>query len=896
MQNNGKVRLFPYILTRTNSGSVDDLRKLSMPQTKIQIEAYLVLNRKLKNAQDTLSPRLYSFISQLTDAKAKQRHLRLRRDIFNGREVGSLEGINEQFTEDVNIYLRTLKERREYLARIERIYTTELENMEHTLLQLVSQEYFQKALLLSSTSLYAKLKNIDRSHLQDRKFVRSLMKYVTRAHTKTTPYSTFVEVSVGNVMNPKDSTTIKSSIIRVNNNILKYILGLLYSNGELRRQFPIKLNPTVQVTDTHISYLTNNNNRESFQKIKRNASIDLFHTTLVNRTATYRQYIEDLIRNGISASKEEIEQYPNQLIEYGFIEYALPVSGTNAYWDRALLTFLSSLKQTDASSLLSSWLKDLRLELEKYADSPVQEREQILSSLFLSLRSVCRELHQEAGLPDEERASFEGPLEKKEIVQNQKEEKDEIFRHSYQTAFTITKEHILYEDFRGMYNGGVSEETAQQLVDVLDRFSSMLFGFDGCNDERDRLLSFYRQRYTLGEKVPLLQFYEEYFREYKKPMLDRVKDLEGEEKQEQMGNELIKRRVERNNERINSMLASARKTDNEVEISETDIKTKSKSMWEGKPRSYAVFIMFGADESGKETAVVESIPNGWGKMMSRFLHLFEDQTVEELRRYNTDVSNDYEFVENIDASFFNANIHPPLMPFEVAIPSGHNNVNERERVKVKDLEVYHTDSESYLGLYDSIRKKRIFIFDNGFQGLGGRSELFNLLDKFSIQEHVSIQNFCGMVNERYKKENDMWVKPRITIVNNIVIQRRSVVIPFHLLPFRQPKEKDWEYVLRLNEWRQQYQIADEVFISISSGKKGKGDEEKKDEVQEGRRMERIKAGRDDYKPQYISFTNPYLVDLFERMCHKVTDVMEIQEMLPITTTGRVKEILIQWYS
>jgi hypothetical protein len=61
--------------------------------------------------------------------------------------------------------------------------------------------------------------------------------------------------------------------------------------------------------------------------------------------------------------------------------------------------------------------------------------------------------------------------------------------------------------------------------------------------------------------------------------------------------------------------------------------------------------------------------------------------------------------------------------------------------------------------------------------------------------------------------------------------------------------------------------------------------------------------RDDYKPQYICFHNPFLVALFARLLPKVPHRLTIEEMLPnseqLLTLGaqqHVTEWVMHWYT
>ena len=66
---------------------------------------------------------------------------------------------------------------------------------------------------------------------------------------------------------------------------------------------------------------------------------------------------------------------------------------------------------------------------------------------------------------------------------------------------------------------------------------------------------------------------------------------------------------------------------------------------------------------------------------------------------------------------------------------------------------------------------------------------------------------------------------------------------------------------------------------------------------------RKKLGRDDYKPQLISFRNPMLVRLFEKLVDKAPSALSISEMLPspkhlqqFGDKRYITEMVVQWES
>jgi hypothetical protein len=142
--------------------------------------------------------------------------------------------------------------------------------------------------------------------------------------------------------------------------------------------------------------------------------------------------------------------------------------------------------------------------------------------------------------------------------------------------------------------------------------------------------------------------------------------------------------------------------------------------------------------------------------------------------------------------------------------------------------------------------------------------------------------------------------PRIVYEDRLVLRRKTWFVPKTLLPLRQPEESEWDYFARLNRWRLAQEIPDEVFIYLFD----------RGQIEGLDAEARAKIGRDDYKPQYISFRNPFLVTLFEKLLPKVPQMLKIEEMLPSSeqlltiapdkpmaksASRFVTEFVIQWY-
>jgi hypothetical protein len=145
------------------------------------------------------------------------------------------------------------------------------------------------------------------------------------------------------------------------------------------------------------------------------------------------------------------------------------------------------------------------------------------------------------------------------------------------------------------------------------------------------------------------------------------------------------------------------------------------------------------------------------------------------------------------------------------------------------------------------------------------------------------------------RDRKLFAYPRVLLNNQIVVQRRYWLIHKSLFPVLEEGEDFSDYFLKVQEWRTALGLPDEVFIMINTDRFA--DLSTMNIGNDGP----VKLGRDDYKPQYIHFNNPVLLEYMEKMLQKVTHFMRVDEMLPASgqLNGEpghqfVTETIVQW--
>lgn len=1012
------LKIFPHILLRIGGGHFEKLERLNVQVREDVFSA----SENLEKIKTDLTEHLYSSIPTLTDNALQNTLLNLRRDLFNNRNIDQqkltasisgqisteLQNLIDKYFEEALVYQNLLKE-------LELIYLDANKSSWEKLIELSKEEKLQKGLLLSSQSLlnrvhdYSK-KGYDERRKKEFQTEQSIIKYLSRMYAKTSPFSTFTNLSFLETIKSKDFKLISNSEvignnkiqshIRLNNYLYQYLRDLLIKLPEVYENLLIRPNPTISIeNEERYLFLTNNQNIESFQRIDINPVMDLIKNIVSEKSSgvTYKEIVTKLAQE-VEAEENELKEYVAQLLEYGFLEYNWGVSGIDPEWDEKLIDRLKPL--IDVAPILERLLVslgNLRKLAQEYENADVKERRDILKNAYKDFRGVCMNLHEAAGLPAEERRTQEEiqaenlkkyreakekkkqeEKESKKIEENEeqqeveaskqengsenKENSEEPFKHKSSTFFHFKPEQIFYEDTSKNPAVRLNEIGLEEIAKKLNVLFKALYIFEGKKYELLPMINFFKKKYGEKAKVDLLVFYEEYYREYKKPEAEyqEKKRKEALEKEKKAA-ESVKEKAKKSNKKIESkkqgaikeqdvMVAEPEgkkdiiKTDPEgekfkipelikhqklseqwskafeeqinihqndsVHISIKDIKAVNekleiKSIADIPKNSYGIFTQL-YEEEGKIYSVLNSSFPGFGKLTSRFLHLFDEKYTKDTRKWNNSIMPENSvFAENSDASYFNANLHPPLLDCEVWLPHCHTSLPESQQIPVTDLVVELTNKDT-LELKQKSTNKRVYVMDLGFQGQKGRSQSFQLLDKFTLANYIYPYMLTQGVQQKIKKQNQGTNKkperkviynPRIMYEEQIILKRKSWIVPFEYLPVKEVNESDVVYLLKVKAWLRKYNIPEEVFVFISRNVEMPAPDEK---LMKQRKLSAIT--RDDYKPQYINFNNPFLVQLFEKSINKVYNALYIEEMLPASkdllkfeNKKYVTEFLLQWY-
>lgn len=981
------MKLFPHILTRLGGGAFEKLESLNLSASSLMAVEIHQLQESLEDVRNRITDRLYTLIPQAEDPAIRKQLINCRRSVHNLKELETdildeiLAFIPASLKEDLKHYLLIKEALQQQWDKGEQTFQNEIKKLRENFHALVSDETLQKGLLLSSHSLFdcipAYLAKPAPENKKEFQTERGLMKYISRMYAKTSPFSTFTNLAMARIA-PLSSdcdsflgleTNVKSEIpnnrdhipvihhIRLNNLLFKYIKTLLLKNRHLHVFFSIRQNPTIKKEKDNFLYLTNNDNIEAFQRIPFNDVLDLLLGLISQNDngISLKDLTDEILgKKRLNVPEEELHTYITELIDLGFLEFNLGVSGIDPDWDIRLRSVLENL--IDKSPLgaeertLLEELRDMLLSLkgmaDTYGDASCQERLKILKNGFNLFKSICMKLHENAGLPEEERIPGgsketvnEESREERVLKNNGNNGNSRVFIHKSPTLFPFKPEHLFYEDTTAKVSPVIDEPALHEFMGIMHHLLQTVERFETVKDERDKMRSYFIHKYGETASIPLMQFYEDYFREFKKPEMERLlkQDKEGiiNENKTETGAKVffdiprMNQRHEKNKlwlDTLKHVLKDEFTPGSPVldihprHLEKTRQKTGEAIPISERTCSYGAFIQFYFDvpcediEIKENTAFetpereIENKPKllgvlnatfpGFGKFFSRFLHLFDSAITENIRSWNLSLQKETLLAEDTDASYFNANLHPPLLPLEIRIPGGHNSLPGDKHIPIDKISIRMNDTGTRLQAVHTEWGKRIYPIDLGFQGHLGRSQLFRMLDKLSLAQYLDCNWLTNTAISAYRNGNPettgIIFSPRIIYDGRIILSRKTWQIPVEKLPFRSVEESQWSYFVRVDGWRRKLQIPDEVFIHVveqrhsSSGKVSPSHQP---------------PSQDDYKPQYICFKNPFLVELFERILKRVPETLKIVEMLPdsnhllsLENKRYISEFTLQWYT
>ena len=891
------------------SGTLQELRRLET-----------VAERRNRLAEE-LEQRLFRLVDGEQDRDIRRALLALKRDVHNGRGLkkkaldGAASALGDDLRADLAAYDGLIKDHRQGLDVARRLLAEETPEIRRRFQDAVTDDDFTKGLLLSSRSLTDQVERYRRASpssigAKARQIERSLMRYYSRMALKATPFSTFCSLLPGRLITASPQTppafigdpAQKTSALRLNKTLFVHILRALYGRPEIRRRLPLELNPTLDAEldddgKERWVFLSARGRQEIFQRLPAHPVVALLVDALRTDGPRPLQDLAALLQKhpDIEAEDAEALAYVDRLIEIGLFRFRLGIPEQEVDWDRPLSRLLQGLDDPLADRMIEL-LATLRGHVEAYGPADPAARRRLLEQAETLVGDTIQALGGNAG------AAPQG---------------------SGSTSPDVAP---FYEDAGGDAH---LELDLGELEPLLLEYVELTSRLAWPRSEQANMAHFFKDFYgTDGEPVPLLRFYEDYFRHHFKAHVEAQRRREpprgvvrpnkpptaqptdgekpehgeaGEATPEDGGREVaydvqnpfgleFVQALDEGNHRLTRRIQELWQADPEAEelvLRRADLEAAVGALppLEGSgdgrraPLSVSLFAQYvhGLRADGSSALVARTYLTGFGKYFSRFLYLMPDEVQDDLRR-NNEALTDHVPAEICGDANFNANLHPPLLPKELSYPTGQSGEAEHQ-IPSADLLVQKDPHDGHrLQLVRRSDGKRVVPVDLGFLNPRMRPYLFQMLSRFT-----PVMSFNWPLPDapdaRHAPEFEgVRHRPRLSYEKGIILARRQWQVNGDGFPRPNRHEKPEDYFFRLQTWRLDLGLPDEVFVRVTvlpAASVPDGEEPTRRE--KARRPVREHL----YKPQYVDFANPILVDLLGRLGDTLDRfVLTFEERLP----------------
>jgi hypothetical protein len=897
-------QLFPHFICRVAGVPAGGLEDLAAVESVASSRSLRESEAELGQLRGPLSEAFFEAVGGLEDPVLRRALLRLKRDVHNLRppDRSDLESVPRSLIPDLERYDRLIRSLRQAEARFEACFEAELVHIRRRFQEAVADEDFRNGVLLASTTLFDEIERYTRAEAEHpgakaRQVERSLLRYYTRTAVKTSPFSTFCSIVPGRfpgrlrdgpaqgasgflggfLGNPRE----KSSVLRLNKAMFPFLAQAVIARPAVRRHLSVELNPTLRQMDGRWFFLTGAGRREVFQHLAPNPVLGLLLDVLRERGRLTLAALSETLLEEVEASEDAITAYLDRLLDAGFLRFRLGIREQELDWDRCLCRLLEGIEDELARRTVH-FLQEYRRLVDAYAEASLERRRALLESLT---------------------ALVDGHFESME-----------------ETEGWILGTETLFEDAAG--NASLALDIGD-LGDVMAEYVRLTLPFIWILGEQANMRHFFTEHYSSeagSDRVPLLRFYEDYYREHLKDHIERQEQLWGqpsggeadEEREratfEQLSNPFRLELVEKLNgarrgleKRIRALWRAAPSAE-EIVLERRDLEEPAAGLPDlDEPfRSVSLFVQYvpgtvpgtlPGDRGGRDRMVLDSYLGGFGKYFSRFLYLLPDEVEKDLVAANRRLTPN-ELAEICGDASFNADLHPPLLPEEIAYPTAEGG-SASDQICVSDLAVEPDPRSPFrVRLVNVTTGREVIPVDLGFRNPRMRPLLFQLLSRMTPVSAFVLNPSEQPEEPEEFKDGDLEIpgrvvyRPRVTYRGRLVLARRRWTLSQALFPGRDRRESEAGYFLRIRRWREELGLPEEVFVRIMD----LGGERRPQpvkmwpgQVPSGKKPLGKTPGLRDHlaKPQYVDFRNPLLVDLFSRMTEKLEKFQVIlEERLP----------------
>lgn len=824
---------------------VETVRALRAPRLRDWADQVGELDERLANRGGVLSDLLRDVVGGLRDDDTRRGLVKLRRDVFNNRLPRDLAAarriaaaIGDPLGSQIAYWLADHERLAETRLAGPAILSEEIGQARAALRLLAAEARFRQGLLLASPTLDRYLDSYANGTgeltKRQRRMERSLLEYIYRAACKTSPFSTFAGVTVGELTGAPATgrpAGLPSVVVgdewtthaRLNVAILGRVADLVLANDTFRMNLPVTIVSGWSQDPDRIRYV-----RRTVAPGSEHAagSFDYVQESLVY----LRHY------PGIADALGLLEQQPGQ--RYGELLARLAeASATDlATTDR----FLQALVRLGLIQVPD-------LDVDIHNPDPARGFRAAVASLGTPWAAqLAVRLDELIAIQDSYAAA--GLTERRSLLDTLRQRLDD-FPSALSTERVPFPQTMLYEDVRidGASPGLDRDALTDSIEDSLRALTTISPAFDKLLPHRLTLKGYFLARHGRGGRCDDLlglvhDFHEELFDPYLLATSDR-REFTDDGQYVRHENWLslpeitgIDRARAEFARRMRALTEDGADRDLVLDAEFIDAVAGELGEAGGGIRPQSHFLQL-ARHDGRTMAVLNSWWCGLGWPFSRFLHCFGDVGPQglagriraSLRSAQPPGAVFAELTGGFNTT--NLNLHDRLTDFELACPGETSSVPPSARIPLEDLYIEHDERDDRLVLRSVRLGREVIPVYLGYlvpQALPEIPRTLLLLSPFS---QVELDVWAGVPagqpgsaladGPSAGAPTGVLRRPRVSC-GDVVLSRRSWTATLADLPAKTPAGDESEWFLRWRDWRRRQGLPEQVFASFYPGSPGQG--------------------------------------------------------------------------
>lgn len=865
------------------------------------IKELLLLEERLSSSGAWLSEQLHAVIGTLAGAelrRPRQLLIELRRAIFQGRQPAPaqlapdlLAILPPELNTAIVCWHGMLQQRTALLAEARRVFATELDERRTALRALAGQERFLQGLLLASPSLYLdccrwlKAAPAEAGRYLDRKLEDGLLNYLTRMAAKTSPYSTFTALARGRFIpgqaQREEATAAVAgqgepgpgrSVIELNRLLVHHIARALTRWPAVRPYLSVSLNPSLVSDASVLRFISRDDlGRESLATVRATATLQAVLRLVERRQPlTYGELLEALSTLDPQGRRQELAGFLDQLIARGLLQldFAIPEQAHDY-----LLRLCEVLAPIDQAQVQA--LRALLLELLK----------------ALAAYARTAEVHQRYALLQQLRALLECLLAELGL--------------SEQPGFILPAKNLIYENTLLEKAPGSSLPALESdLLADLALVQQLAGLFDPLLAGRLTLATWFSRRYGEGATVDLLTLYADCSRESQQlapalrnsPVgtLSAPSTALGPAQAWQLFTALFAGST-CEQEELSRVMALRQELARFVADQPSDSsgvrfldRQRLRALLEHCPASVklppslALYCQL-YWQDGQRGLVLNSIQSGFGRSLRRLSYLEAHLAPSlpesaEVSRREALASAEEPLPIAIQGVFgSNLNLRLPDSEYEIAYPGCPSSGRRERLLPLSDLLVQHDPASQRLLLISRRLNRKLLPIHLGLMSDYWLPPLYRfLLWAFGETPGERLWSLRLLLLDQPLKHDRQEVgegqpryRPR-TCLGRICLDRAHWRLPPSCLPVRQKGETHFDYFLKVQRWRAQYQLPARCFLRVNPFDF---------QATAGLEGSAYSLGK-ERKPVYLDFESYFSLSLFEHLIEKSSFGLLLEEALP----------------